>query len=223
MTKEELASLLNGREYGKEITKEEERLATNNGLIVAFGASDDILELRGSIHINIHAWEGGSYQVYKKGDKIPHPENKGYFKIADKPNIVGIPDLINDGCLNRKLGKPNNRIDAIWCPVDEEGNTRMSWLIETDIPHATFEIMEDEELFCQGIVFSVNDIKTSSSHNYTSEEQEKVCEIVHKWMVKHNCHSAEHAAQNDECTVYAIDLVCDLAEIVGIPYKDEND
>ena len=54
------------------------------------------------------------------------------------------------------------------------------------------------------------------------EQQDKVCNIVHKWMVEHKCHSAEHASQNDECNIDAIDLVCDLAEIVGIPYEYEN-
>ncbi|WP_262497087.1 hypothetical protein [Odoribacter splanchnicus] len=40
-------------------------------------------------------------------------------------------------------------------------------------------------------------------------------------MVENNCHSAEHASQDDDCTINAIDLVCELAEIVGIPYDED--
>lgn len=49
MTKEELASKLNGREYGEEITPEEEAEAKASGLVVIFSASDDLMEFRGAI------------------------------------------------------------------------------------------------------------------------------------------------------------------------------
>ena len=42
-------------------------------------------------------------------------------------------------------------------------------------------------------------------------------------MKENNCHSGEQAAQNDECNVEAITLVCDLADIVGIPYDFDED
>ena len=49
MKREELAKLLDGREYGSEITKIEEKQAKENKLVVVFGASDDLMELRGAI------------------------------------------------------------------------------------------------------------------------------------------------------------------------------
>lgn len=58
-------------------------------------------------------------------------------------------------------------------------------------------------------------------NNYTEDQKEKVCNIVYNWMIKLNCHSAEHASQDDNCNIYAIDLVCELAEIVGIPYEED--
>ncbi len=45
-TKEQLASRLTGREYGDEITEEEEAEAKASGLFVIFGASDDLCEIR---------------------------------------------------------------------------------------------------------------------------------------------------------------------------------
>ena len=41
MTIKEFAGMLNGREYGHEITKKEEALAKKLGYVVVFGASDD--------------------------------------------------------------------------------------------------------------------------------------------------------------------------------------
>ena len=57
MTKEELAATLNGREYNHEITKEEEAEARENGLVVIFGASDDLDIL---FEMMIHAWPRSS-------------------------------------------------------------------------------------------------------------------------------------------------------------------
>lgn len=46
MNAKELAGLLNGREYGTELSHAEEVLASNDGLVVVYGRSDDNMELR---------------------------------------------------------------------------------------------------------------------------------------------------------------------------------
>lgn len=46
-----------------------------------------------------------------------------------------------------------DRIDAIWCKND------VAWTYETEIPHETFKVMEDGEVYCIGIVFSIKDLK----------------------------------------------------------------
>lgn len=38
-------------------------------------------------------------------------------------------------------------IDAVWCKGD------FCWTYSTNIPHATFDIYEDGEKYCRGIVF----------------------------------------------------------------------
>ena len=45
MTAKELAQRITGRHYMEELSEEEEILANKNGLIVVFGASDDLMEL----------------------------------------------------------------------------------------------------------------------------------------------------------------------------------
>ena len=94
MTKEELAAKLNGREYLHEMTKEEEREARASGLVVIFGASYDIMELRGA--------------------------------VTDQFDYCGVT--------------------ALW---DMEG---YSWVYETNMSHASFDIMDGEDKYCRGIV-----------------------------------------------------------------------
>lgn len=202
MTKEELASLLNGREYGEEITAKEEAQAARNGLIAIFGYSDDGVIFAGKVGEEFGGWDGKSFRLNRQANDVEVVE-------------IGVR---NTGHISSLVEKDRNMIHAIWVPKKLEA----SWLITSDIPHATFDIIEDGELFCRGIVIDAKEIGPSSIHNYTKEQQEVVCNTVHKWMLEHDCHSAEQASQNDECTIDAIDLVCELAEIVGIPYKNEE-
>ena len=202
MTKEKLAYLLNGREYGNEISLDEEKQAEDSGLIAIFGYSDDGVIFAGKARDQFGGWDGKSFKLNIQGSDIEVTEI----------------DVRNVNVVNSLVGKDSDMVHAIWSPKE----IKSSWLITSDIPHATFDIVEDGELFCRGIVIDTKDLNPLPGHGYTKEQQDKVCNIVHKWMVEHKCHSAEHAAQNDECNIDAIDLVCDLAEIVGIPYEYEK-
>ena len=51
------------------------------------------------------------------------------------------------------IRKDATTIKSLW---DREG---FSWILETEIPHSTFVIMEDGETYCRGIVFSLEDVK----------------------------------------------------------------
>lgn len=75
MTKEELAAKLDGREYGGEITREEERAAAAAGLVVAFGASDDLAEFRGAVNDEFYPGDGGRIGVYSSGIAAELGEN----------------------------------------------------------------------------------------------------------------------------------------------------
>lgn len=43
------------------------------------------------------------------------------------------------------------KIDALWCEEKD-----ISWTYKTTIPHKTFLIMEDDDVYCRGIVFSLD-------------------------------------------------------------------
>ncbi len=138
MTKEELALLLNGRRRREEITTREEELAKENGLVVCFGASDDLTEFRGSLYDEKGNFDGG----------------KVYFKGGDIAN----GDHINDDDLDYSVLEKLPFIDAVWCPKNENGEIVASWAFKTDIPHATFDVFDENELYCKGVVFDFSSI-----------------------------------------------------------------
>lgn len=138
-TKEELALLLNGREYDAEITKEEEKIAKENGLVVVFGASDDLMEFRGAIDDEFDCYEGGDALVDSEG------------VLPDKDQIEDDDEELEEW-LKRK--KKAVKITSVFCPKDIDA----SWIYKTKIPHATFDIKEDGELYCRSIVFNLKDI-----------------------------------------------------------------
>lgn len=55
----DFARWLDGRSYGYEVTKGEERIAKEHGFVVVFGYSDDNAELRGAINDELGCFDGG--------------------------------------------------------------------------------------------------------------------------------------------------------------------
>lgn len=127
VTKEQLAEILNGREYGKEIMPVDITVAKQNNLVIVYGASDDLMEFEGAI-----SEEFGTEAIFdKKGNELEQCE---------------------DGCKYfQEAFEKANKIKGTY--------TNNGWVYKTDIPHATFDIFEDGELYCKGLVFSLNDAK----------------------------------------------------------------
>jgi Rad3-related DNA helicase len=138
MTKEELAQELNGREYRMEITREEAKEAKSNNLVVVFGASDDLMEFRGAIDDETDAYEGVTVSIDKNGLLENQCDNDECPYFADR---------------TAKAAK----IKAVWCPHGKD----LSWEYYTEIPHATFYVMDKDKshFYCRGIVFSMGDVK----------------------------------------------------------------
>lgn len=147
LTKESLAALLNGREYREEITAAECLQAKAAGLVVAFGYSDDNMEVRG-------AWGEDEFGCY----------DGGFWKVGPDGVLKDWDSVDHDDeaeCAAYFKAKPaaTKQLTAIWCPKD----LKCSWAYKLDAPHATFDIMEDGELYCRGIVFSVADLAASTA------------------------------------------------------------
>lgn len=143
MTPKELADRLTGREYRSEITKTEAAEAKAAGLVVVFGASDDLMEFRGAIDDETGADNGATATVDIEG-LMPD-----FDEIMDEAGTFGVKDTLRD--YFRREGR-GQEIEALWCKEGE-----YSWTYKTDIPHSCFEITEDGEPYCRGIVFKLSD------------------------------------------------------------------
>ena len=117
--------------------QEDDALAAASGLVVVYGYSDDNVEFRGAIDDEVGAFDGTEIYVTAEGVLTP-------------------PECGCDGCEEcsyfdaaRKAAK---RIEAVW------GAGGVSWTFVTDIPHESFTILDDGDVFCVGIVFSISDL-----------------------------------------------------------------
>lgn len=140
MKNEELAELINGREYPFYLTFDEKKICKDAGLVVVYGASDDLMEFDGRFCDEYGCYEGGTVMVDVKGI-IPSWDTM----ISNEDTEEAFEEYFKR--------KPRGReIEAQW---DHGG---YSWAYYTTIPHATFEIMEDGEKYCRGIVFNIEDL-----------------------------------------------------------------
>jgi len=129
VTPSELAKKLHGREIGEEFTREDRLAAKDAGLIVVYGYSDDCVEVDGASTDEL----GFDPILFHRRGLLPYHER---------------------GCDCKFCGYS---LVAKQCKTVKGKFTNEGWRFETDIPHATFDIMEDGSLFCRGIVFSLSD------------------------------------------------------------------
>jgi len=134
----EWAKLLEGREYNLEISPDEIAIAEENNIVIVFGASDDLMEFRGAIDDEVSCFGGGSAYITADGQLLVNecPEDEcPYFEKEKKMAM---------------------EIKAFW---DQDG---YSWVYDTFIPHETFNIFENGETYCRGIVFSQDYLRRSN-------------------------------------------------------------
>ena len=138
MTKEELAKKLNDIQYPVRIDTETIEQARLNGLVIVYGASDDLMEFEGAVSDEVGCYDGGEALIDREG-LLPDRESieeddelKDFFERKDNARLI----------------------EALWCK--EEG---YSWTYKTIIPHATFDVKEDDETYCRGMVFVLDDVE----------------------------------------------------------------
>ena len=134
-----VAERMNGREYLHEVTDEEVSELIVNGLVVVCGFSDDNVEFIGSISDEIGCYED-----------------------------ITIPIL--DGDI---LKKCSDDCDDYDCPLWKDALSRAKniratfgndgWKFATDFPCEKFTIMEDGEVYGEGIVFALEDLNDDKS------------------------------------------------------------
>lgn len=123
------ASILNCRQYRDEVTQEEREQMKAEGIIVVYGASDDLMELDGAIYDEYGVYDGGTY--YWDG-KAFVPEDDDEKDVSDLTLFI----------------------KAAW------GHADYSFFMETNMPHEVFDILEDDEKYCRGVVFHKDSLAT---------------------------------------------------------------
>ncbi len=138
MTKELLAAQLNGREIGEEISKIETDLAAANRLLVVYGASDDLVEFEGILRDETGA--PGTVRISRDGVLLEAPDRDE----KDTLRKFGVYAAWEASC------KSAITIKCLW-----NDGTGPAWTYKTDEPHATFDVMEDGEVWCKGLVIQL--------------------------------------------------------------------
>lgn len=133
MNTAELAAKLQHTQYPVRLAQDVVEDAKANGLVIVYGASDDLMEFEGAIYDELGACEGATAYLTSAG--------------------LLTNDCDNEECPHFEKLKVNAAsIEAVW----DDGE--YSWTFKTSIPHATFEVLEDDEKYCRGIVFALADV-----------------------------------------------------------------
>lgn len=140
ITIEEVVAALNGVEYPVNIEKDFpdlNRRMKEAGIVVVYGASDDNMEFEGAISDEVGCYNGG-------------------FAYLNTSGML-VNECDNDECpYFEKIKAKAAKIEAIWC--EDTSKDGYSWTYKTDIPHATFDVVEEGEKYCRGIVFRLADV-----------------------------------------------------------------
>ena len=137
MNKKDLAKELHGSKYPFRISSELRKKMADIGLVLIYGASDDLMEFDGFIYDEVGVYDGGTIYVCPEG-------------VIHNKDCIEEDQELEDWIKNNKNSKP---IEAIW----DENN--ISWQYKTEIPHVTFDIVEDEGVYCRAIIFEINAFK----------------------------------------------------------------
>lgn len=135
MDAKEFAAQLNGIEYhNSPIMRAACEQAKACGLVIVYGASDDLMEFGGAITDELSCYDGGT--AYLTGNGLLQNE----CQEDDCPYFA-------------KQLETATTIEAVW----HEGGD-YSWTYNTTIPHETFDFVDDGVKYCRGIVFKLSDV-----------------------------------------------------------------
>jgi hypothetical protein len=136
------AQKITDRTYPFQLSDDELREAKANKLLVVYGVSDDLTEFEGIINDEMSAYDYQKFYVTRE------------LKVIDDADLEDIENLKEEGWTPPK-GKEVLVTVAVEFSPDEPECT---WLISTDTPHTVFDIVEDGELYCRGLVIDMTEL-----------------------------------------------------------------
>lgn len=141
-TKEDLAKAIDGIDYSSRNFFADMRghaeVAKQNGLVIVYGQSDDLMMLAGAITAQAYCYEGGVVRIDQQGAL------RDWQSVLESGDKVDITNWITREPLTKS-------ITAVWAPPGRD----LSWEYQTEIEHAKFVIREFGDDYCIGIVFDI--------------------------------------------------------------------
>ena len=134
MDVKQAAEALNGRQYRDECPTALHKEMAAAGIVAVYGGSDDLVYFSGAANDELGARNGSEYFFTDEGlleNKCGERDCPYYWKLAKHAAVV----------------------TAVW---DDGG---YSWRYRSDIPHEKFVILEDDDTYCEGIVFALSDVR----------------------------------------------------------------
>ena len=156
MTAKELASILDGKEYGCDIMDAVHKEAADNGLVIVcagytlYGEPEDMTGFEGAWSEIIHFGSGPIYIT-----------PKGPFAQTGDEIVYGAPRWPYTH-LQRDASCPYTQGELSKFPtIRIVGNVGdgQKWTYHTDIPHEVFDTFDNGKPFHRGIVFAVADVR----------------------------------------------------------------
>ena len=130
MTREEFAKQLDNSAYPFELTPPDSIIAKQEGFVVIYGASDDLVELDGCYEEEAGCFDGGIVSFDGSGTSDDGEDHANLLEVY-------------------WCGKCNNK--AI--------TTDATWEYRAGFPASTFSIYDDDELYCRGLVVDVKELQ----------------------------------------------------------------
>ncbi len=130
LTASEAAAKLDGCQYRDEGSRALFSHMRASALVAVYGASDDLVMLSGAINDEL-------------GASTIHLGQKG---------------LIRNRCEEERCPYHAEELKGAATIEPLFAENGVTWSYRTAIPHETFRVMEDDEIYCQGIVFALSDI-----------------------------------------------------------------
>ena len=131
---QQLQTMLHNRQYRDETTPEIIQFAKDNNLVIVFGSSDDLVEFCGAIDDERYA------HIYTE-------------IFLSKQKILTSECELGSSCPHWK--ELNESMPESIKKITINGN-HPYWTYQVDFAHLTFDILEDEDKYCEGIIFSLD-------------------------------------------------------------------
>lgn len=143
----QIVSQLDSIEYPVKIDESVIQQAKDNNIVIVFGASDDLIEFRGAI----------CDENSVSGIDVTLIDNEGTLPIDENGAIKDFDDLVNIHDLRKLVSRFDKSIavTSYWQP-DDGSNASWSYSVPEGVEWEPFNVMEDDELYCVGIVFKLS-------------------------------------------------------------------